>query len=121
MLVERFARDPVRKPLHDERPVGDGRPQIGRDARVEAEQLAFRDAERRPEDLLQVADGNAHTVVELEDAPPARLLERAELGDDRLHQLSLGIRRRRVRAAGRLAHDRLGGPVVAKAGVDGMP
>ena len=47
LLIERRLVDAVRKPLHDHRPIGDGRQQQRRHLHVVAEQLAFGDAQLR--------------------------------------------------------------------------
>ena len=79
LLIERRAVDAVREALHDERPIGDGRQDVGGDRRVVAEQIPLVSFERRPEHLRQVGDAEALAAGQLDRAVRPRVLERAQL------------------------------------------
>ena len=54
LLIERLARDAVRKPLHDQRSIHHDRQEIRRHFHVVAEQLSLRDLQIGPEHLREV-------------------------------------------------------------------
>ena len=82
LLVERQATDAVRKPLHDERPIGHRRQQPRRDAHVEAEQFALGDPEIGPEHLAQIGDADPVAIRQRQIAVTTRVFEFVELADD---------------------------------------
>ena len=84
LLVERRAVDAVRKPLHHQRPIGDGGQDERRHLRVVAEQIALGELAVRPEDLREVGDAEPLAVGQLDRAVAAGVLERAQLIDDRV-------------------------------------